>query len=322
MKVYQNYIGIDIGKFSFVAAIHGDKTTHEYEYNSKGIAAFLKDFKDSLPNALVVLETTGGYEMELLLTLCDNNFAVHRANTRKVKSFILSFGNSAKTDSLDARALALYGFERNERLEIFSPVSRNLSNLYNLVQRRKDLKQMLVAEKNRAKSPKASLIKDSCEAMIEAINKQVDIITKQIEAIIVSEESLLDRKNILKTIPGIGDIIAQDLLTLMPELGTMSRKEAASLAGVAPRANESGKLKGYRRTGYGRDAVKPTLFLAAMTARRSHTFLRDFYKNLVNRGKKKMVALVALMRKIIVIANARLAEWYKSQLSLASLGVQ
>jgi transposase len=313
MSVYQNFIGIDIGKFSFVAALHGDKTTYEYEYDARGVARFLKDFKDSLPHALVVLETTGGYEMELLLTLCDNNFTIHRANTRKVKSFILSFGNSAKTDSLDAKALALYGFERNERLELFSPVSKNLSDLYNLVQRRKDLKQILVAEKNRSRGPKALLIKDSCDAMIKAINEQVEHITMQIETIIGSDTSLLARKEILKSIPGIGSIIAQDLLALMPELGTMSRREVASLAGVAPRANESGKLKGYRHTGHGRDSLKPTLFLAAMSARRSHTHLKDFYEKLISRGKKKMVALTALMRKIIVIANARLADWYKTQ---------
>jgi len=314
MSLYQSFIGIDIGKFNFVAALHGNKTTHEYEYHEKGIASFFRDFKDSLSNSLVVLETTGGYEMELLLRLCDKNYTVHRANTRKVKSFILSFGNRAKTDSLDAKALALYGFERKEHLEIFSPVSKNLSDLYNLVQRRKDLKQILVAEKNRFKSPKAALIKASCETIIKVIQDQIDEMTKRIEVIIASEPSLLARKEILKTIPGIGDIIAQDLLVLMPELGTMSRREVASLAGVAPRANDSGKLMGYRRTMHGRDTIKPTLFLAAMSARRSHTHLKKFYEDLINRGKKKMVALTALMRKIIVIANARLAEWYKAQL--------
>jgi transposase len=314
MSLYQNFIGVDIGKCSFVAAMHENKKTYEYAYDPKGIIRFLKDFREVLPHALVVLETTGGYEMELLLILCDQHFSVHRANTRKVKSFILSFGNTAKTDALDAKALALYGFERNERLETFSPISKNLTDLYSLVQRRKDLKQILVAEKNRAKAPKASLIQESCEGMIRTIKEHIERITRHIEKIIASEPSLLERKAILKIIPGIGDIIAQNLLTLMPELGTMNRREAASLAGVTPRANESGRSKGYRRTGYGRDALKPLLFIAAMSARRSHSSLKDFYEGLIGRGKKKMVALVALMRKIIIIANARLSAWHKAQL--------
>lgn len=159
MTPYQNFIGIDIGKFTFVVATHNSKIINEYENNAKGIRTFLRDSKSFLPSSLIVLETTGGYEMELLLTLCDKNFKVHRANTRKVKSFIRSFGNGAKTDTLDAKALALYGFERSNRLELFTPVSKQQSILYALVQRRKDLKQFLVAEKNRAKAPKVSAIK-------------------------------------------------------------------------------------------------------------------------------------------------------------------
>jgi len=306
MSLYQNFIGIDIGKFTFVVGMHNSKVVKEYENNSKGIRSFMRDSKSFLPSSLVVLETTGGYEMELLLALCDKNFKVHRANTRKVKSFIRSFGNAAKTDALDAKALALYGFERSDRLELFTPPSKQQSTLYALVQRRKDLKQILVAEKNRAKSPQVSVIKNSCESLIKAIIKQIAQITKQIEELINSDSAFLARVEVLKTIPGIGDITAQDLLALMPELGTLTRKQAASLAGVAPRANDSGKLQGYRRTGPGRESIKPTLFLSAMAARNSHSPLKAFYDNLINRGKKKMVALTALMRKIIVIANAKL----------------
>ncbi len=240
--------------------------------------------------------------------------AVHRANTRKVKSFILSFGQSAKTDSLDAKALAYYGFERHQCLDCFTPASKHMSDLYILIQRRKDLKQMLVAEKNRAQSPKALLMKNSCQAMIAAIAEQIKNMSQQIEELISSEQTLSARKDILKTIPGIGDIIAQELLIMMPELGTMNRRQAASLAGVAPKAHESGKLKRYRRCQYGRDIIKSMLFLAAMAARCSNSPLKLFYEKLIARGKKKMVALTALMRKIIVIANAGLAQWQKEQM--------
>ncbi|MDN3030233.1 MAG: transposase [Candidatus Tisiphia sp.] len=115
----RSFISLDIRKFNFVVAIHGKKETKEYENNFNGIADFIKDYKENLSSALCILETTGGYEMEILVTLCTQTIAVHRANTRKVKNFIRSFGNAAKIDSLDAKALALYGFERYERLELF-----------------------------------------------------------------------------------------------------------------------------------------------------------------------------------------------------------
>jgi transposase len=307
MSHYQNFIGIDIGKFNFVATLHGTKKIHEYENTHAGIKDFLKDFKRELPNALLVLETTGGYEMRLLLTLCDKKYKVHRANTRKVKSFIRSYGNTAKTDALDAKALALYGFERQEYLDLFKPLSENSFDLYELVQRRKDLTQMLVAEKNRAKAPKVShIVKGSYEVMIKALGEQISQITKQIKGLIASDPILLARQNELITIPGIGEITALTLLALMPELGTLTRRQVASLAGLAPRANDSGKFRGYRHTAHGRDLIKPALFLAAMAARSSHSHLKTFYENLIKRGKKKMVALTALMRKIIVIANAKL----------------
>ena len=120
-----------------------------------------------LARSLCVLETTGGYETRLLLTLCDKGFAVHRANTRKVKNFIRSFGTQAKTDALDARALALYGYERGDRLRQFIPSSKKALDLYELTQRRQDLKRMLVAEKNRLQAPRADLIKGSCATMIK-----------------------------------------------------------------------------------------------------------------------------------------------------------
>lgn len=306
MTVYTNFIGIDIGKFNFVVANYGNKATKEYENNLSGINSFLKDYKGILPNSLCVLETTGGYEMRLLLTLCDKGIAVHRANTQKVKNFIRSFGNRAKTDALDAQALAFYGYERGDRLTKFVPCSKKASDLYELVQRRQDLKQILIAEKNRFQAPRAKLIKGSCAVMIKAITEQISSIDTEIDALIENDDILKAKKKTLITIPGIGNIIANELLILMPELGTMNRREVASLAGLAPRANDSGKFVGYRRTGQSRNTIKPILFLAAMAARNSKSQLATFYFDLIARGKKKMVALVALMRKIIVIANAKL----------------
>jgi transposase len=312
MTLYNNFIGIDIGKFNFVTAIYGNKQTKEYSTNSEGIAEFIKEHQHLFADALCILETTGGYEMELLLILCSQNISVHRADSRKVKNFVRSNGGSAKTDALDAKTLALYGFERAARLELFQPQSKQSSILYELIQRRFDLKQMLVAEKNRLQSPKTDFTKSSCETVIETITKELDGITTLIDCLIEEDELLQKKKEVIKTIPGIGNIIANELLVLLPELGSLDRRRIASLAGVAPRSNDSGTIRGYRRTSHGRDCIKPILFLSAMAARNSKSELKQFYEKMVNRGKKKMVALTALMRKIIVIANAKLRDFNAS----------
>lgn len=312
MTVYTHFVGVDIGKFSFVVAVQGQKQTKECHHDASGIQSFINEYKKYLSQGLCILETTGGYEMRLILTLCELGYAVHRANTRKVKHFIRSLGNAAKTDKLDSKALALYGYERNTRLECFTPQSKQALALYELVQRRQDLKRLLVAEKNRLKAPRAHLIQESCQIMIETITAQIQGITRQINTLIDEDVELSTKKEILKSIPGIGDITANELLVLLPELGTLSRRQIASLAGVAPIAQDSGTYRGYRATGHGRSDIKPILFMAAMAARNSNSSLKSFYNRLVAAGKKKMVALTALMRKIIVIANARLKPFMHS----------
>lgn len=311
MTLYNNFIGVDIGKFNFLVAVHGQKQTKEYDNDASGVNAFIKDYRKYLSKGLCVLETTGGYEMRLVLTLCEAGYSVHRANTRKVKHFIRSYGNTAKTDKLDGHALALYGYERGARLECFIPQSKQALALYELVQRRQDLKRLLVAEKNRLKAPRANLVQESCRVMIETITQQIQLITEQMNTLIDQNPELKTKKEMLKTIPGIGDITANELLILLPELGRLSRRQIASLAGVAPIANESGTYKGYRATGHGRSDIKPILFMAAMAARNSNSSLKSFYNRLIQAGKKKMVAITALMRKIIVIANARLKPLMK-----------
>lgn len=279
-----------------------------YSNNATGIARFIKENKLALSSGLCVVETTGGHEIQLLLALCDVGFSVHRASGRKVKNFIRSYGNEAKTDEIDAKALARYAQERFESLETFVPPSQHACQLYELAQRRNDIKQMLVMEKCRLQAPRVEYIKESIEEIIKTLKKSLDVITQKINELIDADKNLKEKQRVLLTVPGIGNIIANELLILLPELGSLNRREIASLVGVAPIARDSGQLKGYRRTGHGRGGIKPALFMAAMAARQSKTSLKTFYESLIARGKKKMVALTALMRKIIVIANARLKE--------------
>ncbi len=305
---YRNFIGIDIGKFKNVAAVHNQKNTIKFDNDTAGWQQLFQNFSNILPNSFVTLENTGKYELGLAHFLVDKNVAVHRANTRKVKSFILSHGTLAKSDQSDARALAQYGFERYSTLSPFVPMSKEQTALVAFCQRRDDITQMRAQEKCRLKAPENDYIKESCQKTIDFFNSQINELNNAIQKIIDESIELQKRQKILKTVPGIGKKLSQDFVCLMPELGYLNKKEVASLAGVAPHPKESGKSIGYRSITGGRSNVRAKLFTAAMTAARSKSSLGVFYSDLIGRGKKKMVAITALMRKIIVIANARLKE--------------
>ena len=306
MTLYNNFIGIDIGKSFFVVALYPSKKTYEYNNNSSGIYKFIRQFKSELASGFTVLEATGGYETKLLTYLCKKNFAVHKAHPRSAKFFIRSLGKDAKTDALDAIALALYAYERHDRLSLYQLPSEVQIALNELVQRKCDLKQMLVAEKNRAQSPSTNCTKASVKKTITFLEKQLKSNAEEIAEILEQAPELQAKKELLKTIPGVGDVIAIDLLVLLPELGELNRRQIAALAGVAPRARDSGSYAGYRSVGHGRSGVKSTLFMAAMAARNSYSPLREFYNRLIDNGKKKIVAITALSRKIITIANAKI----------------
>ena len=267
-SLYNNFIGIDIGKSEFVSFLKSNDKTKCYENNRRGFKKFLGDHKDDLANSLVVLETTGGYENACLNFLLDNNYNVHRADTRKVKNFIRSFGQHAKTDNLDAKALSLYGYERHDRLALYQKVDKNHEELKLLVERRQDLKQMLVQEKNRFQAPLNRAIQAGIKTVFTCLEKQINNIEGSINKIIDENKDLSRKREILMTVPGIGPTTAASLLGLLPELGQLNRKQVASLCGVAPYAKQSGEKSAYRRTFGGRRNLRPLLFMAAMGARR------------------------------------------------------
>ncbi len=166
---------------------------------------------------------------------------------------------------------------------------------------------MLVQEKNRLKSPQSDLIVfQSCQHMIQILTDQITSISREVENIINACPQFHAKQEILETIPGVGKVVSSMLLAYLPELGQLNRRQIASLCGLAPYPCESGQKIGYRRTKGGRQQARSMLFMAAMSARRSNSPLKSFYENLIAKGKKKMVALTALMRKIIVTANAKL----------------
>jgi len=307
-KVYQNFIGIDIGKDEFYVGQADIQEVVIYPNQKDGFISFVDKFKEIQAKTLIVLETTGGYELSLIRYLQAQGFFVHRANTRKVKSFIRSLGNLGKSDAIDARGLAFYAKERHEQLGLYEPPADE--KLLKLIRRREDLNKILVQEKNRLKAPDQEELKDSFKTIIRVLENELNVLEDRIDKLIQANKEYTEKRSVLKTLPGIGTIISAQLLVLVPELGQLDRRKIASLGGVAPHPNESGKKIGYRYVRGGRYDVKRALFLAAMTASRGKSRLGEFYRKLIASGKKKMVALVAVMRKILVIANARMRDYY------------
>jgi transposase len=308
MTKYHTFSGIDISKQDFYVAFHGNNAVSVYPNTEEGFIEFYTQHQETLKGAFVVLETTGGYEYALLSYLIAKKISVHRADTRKVKSFIRSFGRMAKTDRIDALSIAHYAQDRHASLKLFEPLKTYQQELRLLQERRLDLKQMIVQEKNRAKAPGNKFLQRSIEDILLVLQNQINEIDDLIKRQIKANPQLKAKKEVLMTIPGIGEATAHLLLALAPELGTTDRRKMASLCGLAPHPQQSGKRTGYSRMSGGRRNLRPHLFMAAMAARKSKSSLSSFYNHLIEQGKKPLVALGALMRKIITIANARLRD--------------
>lgn len=306
---YTDFIGIDIGKDSFDTALHGAPAKpSRFQNGEEGFAAFLAAFSKPLAGALVVVEATGGYEAALLAFLLANGITVHRADPLTAKHFIRSLGKRAKTDKLDAMALARYGAERHATLLPFALKDETQQKLAALLSRRQDLILMRAAEETRLRHPTYRSLKASLQAVIKTLNSQIKLIEDEIKDLIARCKALAGKVAIMTAVTGIGRQTAALLAGFMPELGTLTRRKAAALAGCAPHAKDSGKHRGYRATAGGRATVKRALFMAALSARKSHPALRAFYERLVQNGKKPMAAITAVMRKLIVILNARLRD--------------
>jgi transposase len=298
-------VGCDVGKARI-------EIFDSHDQSRKSIAndpAALAEWTATLdPDCLVVCEATGGYEAALLAALLAAGVPAHRADARKVKAFIRSLGVHGKTDALDARALARYGQERHLQLARWQAPDKARGKLQALALTRRDLVVQRTAFSNRAQAPGAEPVQSYLKALLDCLDAQIAAIDADIAALIEAHDELRRSEKALRSIAGLGAKTAAALLALMPELGSCDRRRAASLAGLAPHPRQSGEKDAYRRMIGGRPEVKRVLFMAAMSAARHNPVLRDVYKRLLANGKKPIVALSAIMRKIIVIANARLRD--------------
>lgn len=295
------FIGCDVGKTGVVIFDSATARTRTVENTLEALSAALAGLDDT---CLLVCESTGGYEAALLAAALDAGCPAHRADGRKVKAFIRSFGTLGKTDALDARALARYGQERHAELVRWHMPDFDRDRLHTLVLTRRDLVVQRQAWKNRRAAPGAAAVTAPIDALIACIETQIGTIEQDMQILIQNQPILARSARALCTITGFGPIVSASLLALLPELGRLDRRKIAALAGLAPHPNQSGQADRYRITRGGRQDLKPILFIAALTAARYNPALRAFYKRLLANHKKPIVAVTAVARKLVTIANA------------------
>jgi transposase len=302
-KTDRRMIGVDVAKATVVIYDSISKRTVAVENDLEALTAALGIYG---PDDLLICEATGGYELATLQAALDLGLPAHRADAARVKNFIRSHGGIAKTDKIDAQWLATYGQERHASLALWEARSADRDALAALMRHRSALVAQRVQARNRKSAPTVGRLAPYLDAEITFLDTQIIAIEKDIAQIIAATETLSHDERKLRAIPSIGPVAARSLLAFMPELGTLGRRQAASLAGLAPHPRQSGKTLNASRTSGGRSELRHILFMVALTAARSNANLKAFYQRLVTAGKPKRLALNAVARKIVVIANAAL----------------
>jgi transposase len=311
----QSVLGCDVSKDTVTFFDRNTGRTSTVENTAAALKAALKPYAGCV-DMLAVCEATGGYEDTLLCALERLAIPTHRADTARVKAFIRSCGIRAKTDPIDARHLAEYGLSRGQSLPRWQAPEPEDARMKLLVMRRADLVAMRTQEENRRQAPRNRPIAHEIADHVTELTRRIDALDEEIDTLIRKSRRLRERQAVLRTVPGIGKVTAPVLLALMPELGFISRKQVASLAGCAPHPRDSGAYKGRRFATGGRRQLRPLLFTAAMAASHSKSELAASYRRLLEAGKSKMTALGAIMRRIVVIANAKLKEYEDAQMRL------
>lgn len=292
------YVGIDVSQEYLDVAVLGKKGVQRLLNDEASLEVFADKLRELRPE-LVVLEASGGFERQPMRTLINASLPVAIVNPRQVREFARSQGRLAKTDAIDARILARFG-------EVLRPAPAKLNSeaeeqLRALELRRRQLVGMIVAERNRlSASPRTAA---RIEEHLRWLEGEVKKVGKEVKDVMESDPGLQVKAAILTSVPGVGPILAVTLLSGLPELGLLNRKEIAALVGVAPLNWDSGKLRGKRAVWGGRAHIRSTLYMAALVASRCNPVIRALYQRLCAAGKPKKVALVAVMRKLLITLN-------------------
>lgn len=298
------FVGVDVSKDSLDVAIGAAKDIVTFTNNQKGADALVKKLSRINP-VLTVFESTGGYALLATSCLAEAGLPVVIVNPRQVRDFAKSAGILAKTDAIDARVIAR--FAEAVTPDVRQLKDRQTSELTALVTRRRQIIEMIVAERNRLRLANKRNKKD-IEDHIRWLKKRLDKIETDIGKMIQGSPIWRCKDDILQSVPGIGPITSASLICDLPELGVLSPKKIAMLAGLAPLNCDSGKYKGRRRIWGGRASVRCGLYMATMAAIRCNPAIKGFYQRLTEAGKCHKVAATACMRKLLVIVNAMLRD--------------
>lgn len=298
-------VGIDVSKDRLDVHVHPSGESFGVARNAEGLEALNARLVPLAPWAVAV-EATGGFESVVAASLGGAGLPVIVVNPAQVRSFANALGKRAKTDPIDAAVIARF-------VEATKPEIRPLPDadtrlLAELVARRRQIIQMIVAERQREKQIVNRTLKKSVTRLILALTKELNVLDTGIDEAVRGSPAWRESEDLLKSVPGVGPVVARTLIAEMPELGQLDRRQVASLAGLAPWTRQSGKWRGKSFTGGGRRSVRTVLFMAAMVAKRCNPVLKAFHQRLIDAGKPKMVAIIAVARKLLTILNAILRD--------------
>lgn len=293
------FIGVDVSKETLDIASTGGWSS-SYRNDESGVAELCQALLDAEAE-LVVMEASGAYEHHAAVAMAAAGIPLAVVNPRQTRDFARSVGRLAKTDRLDARILAEFG--ERVRPAVRPLKDEALHEMGLLLSRRRQLVDMVVAEQHRSSRARGKL-KRQIDKTIRFLQKQITDIDTDLHAQIERSPVWREKEQLYRSVPGVGPQTARILLCGLPELGELNRRQISALVGVAPFNRDSGRLRGRRTIYGGRGAVRSTLYMAALVATRHNPVIRAFYEQLVARGKPRKSALVASMRKLLVILNA------------------
>jgi transposase len=300
MSISKAFIGVDVSKDRLDCFCRPNGITFSCDNTPTGIADLIQWAKAQQPQ-LIVLEATGGLERPLVAALVVAQLPLVVVNPRQVRDFARAIGQLAKTDRIDAAVIAHFGEAVNPEVR---PLPDHLTQQMDaMMTRRRQLVQMLAAERNHLVSAPAQ-VQNHVKEHISQLEELIKKLDQDIDQMITGSPIWKTKDDLLRSVKGVGPVLSRTLLAELPELGRLSRQEISKLVGVAPLNNDSGKYKGKRSCWGGRASVRGPLYMAALSATRCNPVIKEFYQRLLAKGKLKKVAIVACMRKMLIILNA------------------
>jgi transposase len=296
-----NFVGIDVAKRQLDVVERPSGEHWATGNDAAGVATLVERLRATGPIGLIVLEATGGYEIPVVAALTAAGLPVVVVNPRQVRDFARAIGKLAKTDAIDAAVLAQ--FAEAVRPEVRALPDELTQTLQSWLARRRQLLEMLLAEEQRLAIAVRSL-RPQLQHHIEWLRQQLRDVDSELQTLIRQSPVWREQENLLRTVPGVGPVLATTLLADLPELGRLNRKQIAALVGVAPLNRDSGQQRGSRHIWGGRAPVRTALYMATVSAVRCNVVIRAFFERLSAAGKPKKVALTACMRKLLTILNA------------------